>query len=206
VMETVEMHQPGVKLCLDFSNTVDWRNSKDAQDSLGSFQSLVVWSTKKGIIGRQDATELIQSATGRNLESSTLKRAVELRESIYKIFSAVAHGRKPSEQDIRALNDVLASASVSTRVARKGDQFEWEWDVDGSPQSRLLWPIAKSAADLLTSGKLGRVRECANEEDGCGFVFIDTTKSGTRRWCSMDTCGNRTKVRAWYERNSPKSA
>jgi predicted RNA-binding Zn ribbon-like protein len=70
----------------------------------------------------------------------------------------------------------------------------------------MLWPIAKSAADLLASGQLGRVTECANEEEGCGWVFLDKTRSGTKKWCSSTGCGNRAKVRAWYERHEKAHA
>jgi len=204
-MEAVQTLRAKDDLCLDFSNTVDWRNGERAEDKLDSFKSLINWSIKEGVIGRQDASRLSKSASERHLEGSTLKRALELRETIYRIFSAVAHGRTPHESDLAALNGVLSAASVNTKVARKGDQFAWEWDMVPDPQSRLLWPIAKSAGDLLTSGRLDRVRECANEEQGCGWVFMDRTKSRTKRWCSMDSCGNRAKVHAWYERNSPKT-
>jgi len=203
-METVLMRQPKANLCLQFSDTVEYRNNKERDEHLVSFESLVAWSVEKGAIGRQEATKLSHAAKVRHVDSSTFKRALELREAIYRIFSAVAHGKMPLDPDLMALNGVLADASVTHHVTRKGDRFEWEWDVDNTPQSLLLWPIAKSAADLLTSEELNRVRECANEEEGCGWVFMDTTKSRTKRYCSADGCGNRAKVRAWYERNATK--
>jgi predicted RNA-binding Zn ribbon-like protein len=201
-MEAVEMHEPRNDLCLDFSNTVDWRNSNSrAKDSIDSFDSLLKWSVKTGILGRQEAAHLGLSVSEQRSEQSSLEKALELRETIYKIFSSVAHGRNPKDSDVELLNEFLSAASVGSKVVREEGGYAWEWDVDNSPQGRILWPIAKSAADLLTSGDLDRVRECANEEEGCGWVFMDKTKSRTRRWCSMTGCGNRAKVRAWYDRN-----
>jgi predicted RNA-binding Zn ribbon-like protein len=65
----------------------------------------------------------------------------------------------------------------------------------------MLYPIANSAAMLLTSEDLGRVRECANEEEGCGSLFLDCSKSQSRRWCSMESCGNRAKFKTYYDRH-----
>jgi predicted RNA-binding Zn ribbon-like protein len=61
-----------------------------------------------------------------------------------------------------------------------------------------LWPIVLAAAELLTSAGRARVRECAAH--GCGWLFLDTSRSQRRRWCTMASCGNRAKARRFYER------
>jgi predicted RNA-binding Zn ribbon-like protein len=192
--------QAGHELCLDFSNTVDWRNGPEREDRLTSFNSLVSWSVKKGLVTKAEAQALARESGGRHMEEEILDRAIQLRETIYRIFSGVAHETPPSDEEIARLNNFLSSYSTSSRVVKLGGGFTWEWVPGKGLEGRILWPIAKSAADLLTSELVERVTECANVEQGCGWIFLDKSKSGTRRWCSMDGCGNRSKVRAWYER------
>lgn len=64
----------------------------------------------------------------------------------------------------------------------------------------MVWPIAVSAVELALSEHLGRVRRCPGDDGRCGWLFVDLSKSGTRRWCSMRTCGSRLKSRRQVER------
>jgi len=68
----------------------------------------------------------------------------------------------------------------------------------------LLWPVARAATALLTSSDLARVRECA--DDACGWLFLDHSRNGSRRWCDMADCGNRAKARRYRERRKEESA
>ncbi len=192
---------PSLELGLDFSNTVDWRNGEKRADSLATFSSLVDWSIKKGIIPSDEAPSILRRAREEHAEESALRKALQLRETIYRIFSAVAHDEHPSVEDVGILNRFLSDYPVSSSIIRTGEEYGWATVPGKGAEGRMLWPIAKSAADLLTSDQLGRVRECANEEEGCGWVFLDETRSGTKKWCSSTGCGNRAKVRAWYERH-----
>jgi predicted RNA-binding Zn ribbon-like protein len=192
---------PDVELSLDFSNTVDWRNGEKRDDSLKTFNSLVEWSVKKEIIEADETPSILRRAKEEHAEESTLRKAIQLRETIYRIFSSVAHDHHPDEEDISSLNRFLSDYPVSSAIVRTGHEYGWATVTGKGAEGRMLWPIAKSAADLLTSEQLGRVTECANEEEGCGWVFLDKTRSGTKKWCSSTGCGNRAKVRAWYERH-----
>jgi len=192
---------PSYELSLDFSNTVDWRNGQNRRDGIESFSRLLSWSVKKGIIPSEEAPSLLRAAREGHAEDGAFRRAIQLRETIYRIFSAVAHDRHPEEGDVGALNKILSDYPTSSAVVRSGDGYSWRWVPGRGAEGMILWPIAKSAADLLTSDQLGRVTECANEEEGCGWVFLDKTRSRTRRWCSMDGCGNRAKARTWYEKH-----
>lgn len=196
------------KLCLDFSNTVDWRNGKNdknPQDGLKSYEDLVEWSKEKGTIGAREAGKLSAVAREKGQGAPTMRRAIELREIIYRIFSAVAHGREPNERDIDALNDFLANSLAKSKVVRRGSGFQWAWREEGAPD-KMLWPIARSAADLLTSDQLDEIRECANEDEGCAWLFIDQSRNHSRRWCSMKSCGNKAKARKYYEVHARVSA
>ena len=192
---------PSIELSLDFSNTVDWRNGDKREDNLKTFESLVGWSVKEGIVPQGEAPSILRSAREEHTEDSTLRKAVQLRETIYRIFSSVAHDRRPDDKDLGTLNRFLSDYPVSSSVVRTGQEYSWVVVPGGGAEAKMLWPIAKSAADLLTSDQLTRVTECANEEDGCGWMFLDKTRSGTKKWCSSTGCGNRAKVRAWYDRH-----
>ncbi len=207
VMEMATKATASYELSLDFSNTVDWRNSAKKSDTMKSLQDLVSWSVKKGLIGDKEAASILRPGKDERGEEGTFKKAIQLRETIYRIFSSVAHDHHPDEGDMAALNRFLTHYSVRSTIFRSGEEYGWSMIPEEGLEGRMLWPIAKSAADLLTSDQLGRVTECANEEEGCGWVFLDKTRSKTRRWCSMDGCGNRAKVRAWYERHekAPRS-
>jgi predicted RNA-binding Zn ribbon-like protein len=83
-------------------------------------------------------------------------------------------------------------------ITRSAEGYEWSWAADEGGLDRMLWPIARSAADLLTSPELGSVRRCARE--GCDWLFVDRSKNHSRRWCSMSLCGSRVKARRYYRR------
>jgi len=195
---------PGnLELCLDFTDTVDWRTSSHAADLLKTYGDLVLWSRRKGVIDAQD-TKRLMSVTGvqEATAEEVLQSARTLREAIYRIFSAIAHGRKVTPGDVRILNGFLgkAMAKMEVQITDKGYELGW---CDEELADKMLYPIAKSAAELLTSEHLGRVRECANEEEGCGSMFLDYSKSHSRRWCSMERgCGNKMKMRAYYARHA----
>ena len=125
-------------------------------------------------------------------------RAIAMREAMYRIFSAVTEGVTPRPADLAILNRMLSTAMARSRLVQSGNGFVWGWDRQADPLDQMLWPIARSAADLLTSGNLSRVRECSN--DTCGWLFVDTSKNHSRRWCSMSDCGNRAKARRHYAR------
>jgi predicted RNA-binding Zn ribbon-like protein len=101
---------------------------------------------------------------------------------------------------LEILNEYLAKSLSRMAVKETGEGYEWGLSCDTTPEM-MLYQIAESAAMLLTSADLARVRECANEEEGCGSLFLDCSKSQTRRWCSMKSCGNRAKSRAFYDRH-----
>jgi predicted RNA-binding Zn ribbon-like protein len=190
------------ELCLDFTDVVDWRTSDHAKDTVNSYAKLLEWSRKHGILdSKQEAT--LNRSTPKEESARVLASAVRLREAIYRIFSTVAHEGKSDARDLLVLNEYLARGLGRVRVAERERSFDWMWGGD-SPDT-MLYPIASSAAGLLTSEDLGRVRECANEEEGCGSLFLDHSKSQTKKWCSMESCGNRMKFKTYYDRHLRKA-
>ncbi len=96
------------------------------------------------------------------------------------------------------LNGLLAHAPARTTLRRDRTGFAWDVDLRGTTALGQLAPLLWSAGDLLASGKLDRVRRCANPE--CGWLFLDDSRAGKRRWCSMSACGNRAKARRHYHK------
>jgi predicted RNA-binding Zn ribbon-like protein len=189
----------GGQLCLDFANTVDWRLGDDQHDWLSSYGDLVAWSRHTGILSWAQAGRLIKEAEASPAAgAAVLRQALALRELIYRVFSLIAHGHVPTNSDIEELNHTLSRSLARMRLVSTHDSFEWGWAEDGTRLERPLWHVVQSAAALLTAGKLDRVRQCA---DGlCGWLFFDMSKNRSRRWCSMEDCGNRAKARRHYEK------
>lgn len=187
-------------LCLDFANTVDWHNSDHPHEWLTSYADLVSWSLHAGILADTETQHLLADAERQPRDAATvLKRAIVLREAIFNIFKAVAQGLAPKINDLAILNSELFRALTKLRVVSRGKDFEWAWKgEDEDSLDRMLWPVAKSAADLLTSEKLTRVRMCEGKD--CGWLFLDMSRNRSRRWCVMEDCGNRAKARRYYQR------
>ncbi len=187
------------RLCLDFANTADWHAGPQPEERLTSYEALVAWSERAGILSGDEAERLLGEAERRPQEAeAVLRRAVSLREAIYRLFAALAHGRPVDEADLAELNAALAAALPGLRVVQEGGNFAWAWAAASGDLERMLWPVVRSAADLLTSADLARVRQCAG--DPCGWLFIDSSRNHSRRWCDMADCGNRAKARRHYQR------
>ena len=189
----------GGRLCLDFANTVDERTGEHPQEWLTSYADLVAWSEHAGIVTESEAHHLHDLGVRHpTAASAVLEQAIALREAIYRIFRATADERPPEADDVATLNDALSEALSRLRVTPTADGFTWQWAPEKDSLDRMLWPVTWSAAELLTSGELSRVRMCAG--DDCGWLFFDASRNRSRRWCSMEDCGNRAKARRHYRR------
>ena len=182
------------RVCLDFVNTVDWRASAAPVELLGTYGDLLAWGRHAGILAPKEAAALRRAARGRPVAAAdVLARARDLREAVH----GLAIDRAGRGAALETLNAELARAPARSRVeAAAGGGYGWAAAPEGPPLDRVLWPLAWSAAGLLTDGEGPRVKQCAGP--GCGWVFLD--ESGRRRWCAMADCGNRAKARRHYAR------
>lgn len=181
-------------VCLDFANTVGGLRGADAREYLHNYHDLAAWSQQARIIARDEADRLLGMAARRRAEAEVVfARAIALREAIYRIFTAIIADREPARADIAILNAELARATVRREVRWSANVFISAWVHDETALDAMLWHIARSAADLLMSASARLVRQCSG--DTCGWLFVDTTRNGSRRWCAMRGCGNRAKVR-----------
>src|SRR5579859_5901203 len=186
-------------LCLGFANTRYYRGSDPPSETLGDLEALFAWC--RGSAGLSSAGErVLRRAWQGNAGDRALGEALALRETVYRVFFCAAESKPTAATDIEALNRALQAAPDRIGVARSGSGFAWRVTPIEAPSiSALLAPVTWSAASLLTSPRLPRVRHCANER--CLWLFLDDSKSGTRRWCSMSACGKRAKEHRHYVRH-----
>jgi predicted RNA-binding Zn ribbon-like protein len=187
-------------LCLDFANTANWHASEQPVEYLTQYADLITWGRRTQTLSETEARRLAKAAADHPAAAErTLHAAIALREAVYDIFTDLAQGASPSEADLGVLNAFLAEAMARARVAPSGAGFAWEWDEAEARLDRMLWPVARSAADLLTSPERERVGQCADDR-GCGWLFLDMSRNHSRRWCDMKDCGNRAKARRHYQK------
>ncbi|HKQ76171.1 MAG TPA: ABATE domain-containing protein [Blastocatellia bacterium] len=208
------MNLTGGRLCLDFVNTVGGWTPDPAMDKgaplsviaradkLNDYFDLVAWSLHTGLLGEREAQALAREARRREKEAAAaLKRALALRGAIYGVCVAIIHGSDPEASDLDLLNRELNIAHGRVRLGVGEQNCVWEWTDTKSSLDRMLWRIADSAAEMLTTDDLTRLRECPGED--CGWLFLDISKNSRRQWCDMRTCGNLAKVRRFRQRPQP---
>ena len=187
----------GGNLALNFANTVSDRASANAREKLTDYNRLVFFGIDSGVLTRVDRLFALAGESP-GLGKSVLQKAVQFREALYAIFSAVVEHRTIPGNALALLNVMLQEAGEHGRLVSRDRRFVWEWMYMDSYLDSMLWPIARAAADLLMSDEIQNVRICAASD--CGWLFVDRTKNRRRRWCDMKVCGNRVKARRHYQR------
>lgn len=189
----------GGELCLDFSNTTSERHSGHPREQILTYLDLVEWARQAELLTGDEARSLELEAARRPHEAvEVLDRALRLRETIYRIFSAVARRQQPEAADLAELNHALSVALAQLRLVASPTGYTWGWSGAERAMDRMLWPVARSAAELLVSDRLERLRECALSI--CTWQFLDASRNRSRRWCEMRVCGNVVKARRHYQR------
>jgi predicted RNA-binding Zn ribbon-like protein len=196
--QTPDFDLSGGALCLDFANT--WGDRGRAEtDSLRSYSDLLAFARQAGILNRGQQARCAESAThDPDAASTTLSSARSLRDSLYRIFAALAAAQPPTAADLERLNAALPEGLSRLRLERRGAEFALTWAPSEPSLAAPLWPILRSAAELLVSEERRQIRECASQ--ACSWLFLDRSRNRSRRWCSMETCGNRAKARRHYHR------
>ncbi len=193
----------GGSLCLDFANTWSDRGRPES-DHLRSYEDLLAFARQTGLLRAGEERNLSSRAEmDPRAAEAALARSRGLRESLYGVFSAVAAEETPADSDLERLNAELPEAFSHLRLERRGDDLVWTWAARDDSLEAPLWPVLRSAAELLTSEDRRQVRECAGTS--CTWLFLDRSRNRSRRWCSMESCGNRAKARRHYRRKSETS-
>jgi predicted RNA-binding Zn ribbon-like protein len=193
-------HLIGGDLCLDFANTL-YGHAEVIHEYLFDYRDLVLWSRHVGILSVQKA-EILLSKWERALAESeaVFRQAIQIREEIHRIFTSLAHDEPPSNDDIAQLHQAWLENESHSQLVRTESGFMMGWE-EGDAVDSMLWPITRSAVELLTSDDLKRVKQCGR----CDWLFLDRSRNQSRRWCSMDACGNRVKMARRYEREKQET-
>ncbi len=200
-MSEVSFDLDAGNVALDFANTNNWHASPHPQENLHDYNDLVAWGEAAGLLSPElnKYACSLESETP-ELAESTYQTAIRFREAIYRIFSHRYAGSEIPPADLEFLNSMIYQAMSHRRLVPEGDEFHWEWDSQCDEPNVVLWKVALAAGDLLSSNEVTRVRECEDDR-GCGYLFIDQSKNHSRRWCSMESCGNRAKAQRHYSRS-----
>jgi len=209
----------GGNVCLDFINTLDDRPSDKPKESLTNYYELARFGEDTGILTPEQLDFFFERVHLMPDEAEdALRRAINLREAMYAVFAALMNKQTVPQVAMDTLNAYIQDAALHSRLvqsdvvqpemvqrdmvqpdmAPREERMEWRFDDLTSSFDAMLWPIARGAADLLASSDLARVRACSSPT--CQWFFLDTSKNHHRRWCSMQQCGNRAKVRRFYAR------
>lgn len=196
-LETLEL--VGGALCLDFANTINSRLEPE-HDYLVHYSDLVGWANKVGILSTAQTSQLLKQSKQKVAEADkAVKASRRLRELLYQLFSDAAKGFEPTKKDMETFVSLYGETISHSQFLKRDHHYTTTWKVDETLDA-VMWPIIHSAGELLLSEDLRQVKECP----GCGWLFLDTSKNQSRRWCSMNTCGSRDKMRRYHKRLQAK--
>lgn len=198
---------------LDLINSLDNRFHPDGADErLASYGDLLRFLEESGLLSRE-RVRLLNKAVPAEAAERTLRAARELREAAAAVFYGSVAGNPPLAADVRVLEKYFLNmnrhrelrwqvmeSEGSGNAARSNERaaLAWQWGRYEAEPDLPLWVIAREVSDLLLSRRMARVRTCA--VDTCRWLFLDTSKNHTRRWCNMKVCGNRMKARRFQAR------
>lgn len=186
-------------LCLDFANSASGLLGGEAAGPQAAYSRLAAWYGEYSGLPESRVRALVRAAARHPRSAArVVGRARALGEAVEAVFRTRVRGRGIPAAGLEVLNRELSLALRESRVVLRGGRANWGWTEDTDALDRILWPIARSAADLLVSEDADRVRVCA--QDTCDWLFLDTSRNARRRWCDMKTCGNRAKIRRFRER------
>ncbi len=190
----------GGRLCLDFVNTTGGTR-ETPKEHLHTYLDLVSWGRQARLLDEAAAQRLGQLAKRRpDNAAQTLAGAVALREALFRIFCGAAECGPQRPQDMEIFNAALSRALAHVRVQATAKGCVDLWGNGEDDLDRMLWPVLRSAMDVLTSEhERTRVHKC--ESPTCDWLFLDTSRNHSRRWCDMKSCGNRAKARRYYDRH-----
>ena len=184
----------GGKLCFDFTNTVSWRELEHPHEWLDSIDNLASWAQMAEILSTKEARNLKRLLFDQNEDGiKKLQQLKDTREIIYNIFNCVIHQTSPSEKDMKNINRLVKKAMSHLELVPSPDGFELAWQIDLSGMDKIHYSTIRSAVQVLTTKDLTRIKKCPS----CQWLYLDMSKNKSRRWCTMEDCGNRHKVNAF---------
>jgi len=198
----------GERAVLDFVNTVDWRlRPEKRRDALVTYSDLLAFSLRSNIITVEQYNELAKLALTSPLEAEeVLVQARDFRDALTSLLDTIssqAHSLEragPSAEALSAIHSSLIRAQGTAALVWEGHHLAYRGRMENDALSYPWLAIVRDAEELLRSQQASQIRIC--EAEGCGWAFIDNSKNGSRRWCSMQLCGNRLKSSRFRSRLS----
>jgi predicted RNA-binding Zn ribbon-like protein len=186
----------GNRLCLDLINTVSWPDQERRHDWLDRYPNLIAWAEQAGILSPSNASALLVIGTGDAARAGrVLGEAHRQRAVLGDVLAPIVQGGVPSGAAIDALNALLGPAAARRQLAMSPPA--WTWAPVEAPE-HVTAPAIYDAAELIVDGDRTRLGLCP----ACGWLYYDTTRNRSRRWCDMADCGSREKARSYYWRGS----
>lgn len=184
---------------LDLVNTVTARDTLP-RDWLDDYPALLRWARKAALIPAAElqAPERLAAAPAAK-SAAALARCKQLREALCAALYALAGGSEPGAAELEILDQARLSASRAARLVSRGGRLRTQWSAQRSGLDLIAHVATAHAIELLKDARLERLRVCDGRD--CGWVFVDSSKSGRRRWCDMATCGNAAKARRFNQRH-----
>ncbi|MFY0255642.1 CGNR zinc finger domain-containing protein [Chitinophaga sp. 30R24] len=185
----------GSILCLDFINTVENRKKAAPYDYLNSFKDLLKWYAHTGALSPKIIHTLERLAKDYPQKATIVfDKCKQLRELLHSILSRLVAKKSPLPEDLLLFNRFISEAYASIEISFPAGQGLLQFNAPVLEQ--VYWWLIKSAVELFISPMVTGVKECP----GCGWLFLDKSKNGSRKWCSMRTCGDVSKVKAYMQR------
>ncbi len=206
-METMydvdELSLVGGSPLLDLANTQSGPpGGAPDSEALHGYDDLLRWDRRMRLVDGNQAQRLeIAAARHPRLARAAFERAVQLRSDGYAVFEAIAAGRPAPADALDRLRAAATQALAEATLADADGRFTVGWP-DTDDLDRAWWPVAHAGLELLVRGPLDRVKGCG----GCRYLFVDETKNRSRRWCRMEDCGTREKMRTYVARRSARRA
>lgn len=186
-------------LVFDFTNTVNSRKPVPEFEYLKTFGDFLEWSAKAGSLTGDRLLVLREYAFANQMDAlATLSQVIDVRENLYRLFSAITSGEAPEATVVNAFNERLSLVfqKINLRVGPAGTGVHF--NADAIALDEPLNRIIQSAFEVLTRQDFSRLRKCPR----CGWLFLDTSRNGKRRWCDMNVCGSREKALEYYYRKT----
>lgn len=185
----------GGQLCLDFINTVSWPGTAREHDWFGVETNVTRWAIELGLVDEQTRRRLENLFRRGSKEAARqLKTIRNIRRILRAVIAPLARGQRPSRQSVEGLNELVARVSRGRRL--DPDKLQWAW-VAPKDLVDVFSPVIWNAAEVVTSTDRRRLRYCP----ACDWLFHDTTRNASRRWCDMMDCGSRDKALRYYHRH-----
>lgn len=182
----------GGNLSLDFVNTVHNRHEAPLRNLLKNYLDLVTWAHFATAINNSQKERLLQNGRKNQRKANQIyKDSLQLREALYDFIASMINREEVSRVNMQLINQWYSKASSNLELTRLDDCFVLDWNAESLELGSVLWPIIRAFVNLVTSEDRNRIKQCSN----CGYLFVDNSKNNSRRWCSMEICGNRVKAR-----------